>query len=183
MYMTQRVKKVTIFGWAGVGKSSTGAVIAQKLGFDFVSSGNLFRAMATRMKISPQELELRAKTDLSIDRAIDEMLVEIGKNEACVLVESRLAWHWIPHSIKVKFKCADEERYRRIALRDNLSIDEAVRQTQEREAAIIERYENLYSIKNFGSDRDFDLIFDTTTASRETTLELALDFITSSLKL
>jgi len=57
--------KITITGLAGVGTSTTGKLLAQKLGCEFMSGGNIFRSYADELDISLNELETKALTDHS----------------------------------------------------------------------------------------------------------------------
>ncbi len=173
--MNQNVFKnkpqVAIFGWGGTGKTSSGKLIAQGLGFEFISTGNIFRNMATKRGISPQELEHLARGDERFDREIDDFVIELGKKRSHILVESRLAHHFMPDAIKIKFSCSDDERFARIARREHISPEEAAKQTLEREQAIVERYKKLYGITDFADAKHFHYIVDTTKNTVEMTVK------------
>ena len=162
--------QVAIFGWGGTGKTSSGKLIAQGLGFEFISTGNIFRNMATARGISSQELEQIARNDETVDREIDDFIIDLGKKRSHILVESRLAHHFMPKSIKIKFHCDDEERFARIARREHISVEEAARQTVEREHAIVERYKKLYGLTDFANEKHFHYIVDTTKNTVEMTV-------------
>lgn len=153
--------KITIFGLAGTGTTSAGKALAEKLGYLFVSSGNIFREMARENGMTLKELEEISKTDPRHDNKLDRRMKEFGEANDNFIVESRLAWHFIPDSVKIKLFCDFDTRIRRIASRDGISFEEAREHTQHREDAIFERYEKYYGMTDFG-DKNFDMVIDTT---------------------
>lgn len=92
---------ITIAGRPGSGKSSTSQAIAKELGYEHFSSGDLFRAVARERGIDVHQANLAAEQEKEIDDLVDHRLIEIGKSQNNVVIDSRLAWHWIPASFKV----------------------------------------------------------------------------------
>lgn len=154
--------KITIFGLAGVGTTTAGNLLAAKLGYEFHSSGKMFRKVAEDMKMSLGELEELSKTDDSFDRNLDSKVSEYGKSHDNFVFESRLAWHFIPDSFKVAIICDLEERIRRIAVREMKDFEVAKQETLARESAIFERYKKYYGIEDVAKQENFDLILDST---------------------
>src|SRR3990167_1892949 len=99
MWYTYIMKKeiITINGFPGSGKSSTANLVAEKLGFKRFSSGDFMRKIALDMNISLNELSTRAETNTEIDKRIDEEVKKAGEIEKSV-IDSRLAFHWVPES-------------------------------------------------------------------------------------
>ena len=60
------------------------------------------RNIALEMGISINEVNLKAQTNKSIDEKIDEQVRKAGELEK-IVIDSRLAFHWIPESFKVYF--------------------------------------------------------------------------------
>jgi len=96
--------KITIFGLAGTGTTSAGKMLAEKLGYQFVSSGNMFRDMANENGMTLNEFEEATNKDSKYDDALDQKIKEFGEKNDNFIVESRLAWHFIPDSLKIKSK-------------------------------------------------------------------------------
>ncbi len=96
---------ITIAGKPGSGKSSTAKLLAEKLGYDHFSSGDLFREIArTRgqnVKQANLDAESKALDDKNIDFLVDERLREIGRTEHHKVIDSRTAWHWMPDAFKL----------------------------------------------------------------------------------
>ena len=91
---------IAITGTLGSGKSSTANLVAEKLGFQRFSSGDFMRKVALNRKISLNEFGRIAEIDESIDKSIDEEVRKVGEMEK-IVIDSRLAFHWIPASFKV----------------------------------------------------------------------------------
>ncbi|MGL5003937.1 MAG: AAA family ATPase, partial [Casimicrobium sp.] len=92
---------ITLSGDIGSGKSATGRLLAALTGFEFLSTGNIQRSVATKLGITTLELNQRSATDRSVDDMIDQGTIELGKNRDRFIMDSRLAWHFIPEAFKV----------------------------------------------------------------------------------
>ena len=96
------IKELPSSGSLGGGKSSTANLVAKRLNFRRFSSGDFMRNIALEMGISINEVNLKAQTNKSIDEKIDEQVRKAGELEK-IVIDSRLAFHWIPESFKVYF--------------------------------------------------------------------------------
>lgn len=150
--------KITIFGLAGVGTSTVGA---ERLGYEFVSSGGIFRKKAADIGLELHKLQALAEKDDKFDKELDREIEKFGKENDDFVVESRLAWFFIPDSIKIKLFCEFNERVRRVAERDKIPVAEARERVTVRENTDSLRYKNFYGINDINDDEHFDLIIDT----------------------
>lgn len=165
MNITEAVQKMTITGACGAGKGTVGKIIAQKLGFRFVSLGDIFRNVARERGCRDiAELHDMARTDPGIDLAIDAYTKLYGIENDRFVFDARLGWYWIPQAFKVFLSCEDDERFRRIANRENKSFESSRAETLFREKEMKEQYMVLYKIDDFMSmdESRFDFIIDTT---------------------
>ncbi len=170
--------KITIFGLAGSGKTTVGKIISEKLNYEFMSTGNIFRQMAKDNNMELNEFEDFTKGDEKYDRELDEVRVtEYGKNNKDFVMESRLAWHFIPDSIKIRLHCDDAERMRRVAERENKTIEKAKEETEHRENTIFEKYKTLYDIDDINDPNNFDLNINTTHNDASKVSEMILEFV------
>jgi cytidylate kinase len=165
--------KITIFGLAGTGTTTVGKLLATTLGYEFLSSGQLFRQQAESLGLSLYDFEVKCNADPSIDRALDAKIAEYGRCHDNFVLESRLAWHFIPDSFKVKITCDFETRVARVARRDQMDIAEKREKTLFRERSGEMRYKMQYGIDPFAPDSAFDLVLDSTTSSPDS-LALAI---------
>lgn len=173
------MSKITIFGLAGTGKTTTAKMIAKKLNCEFVSTGNIFRKIAEDMGLTLGEFEELTKSDEKYDRELDEIRVtEYGKNNKNFVMESRLAWYFIPDSIKIHLYCDEDERLRRVAQREHKDIQIVRQETEHRESTIFGKYKKLYGIEDINNPNNFDLNIDTTHNNASKVVEIILDFIT-----
>jgi CMP/dCMP kinase len=155
--------KITIFGMAGTGTSSTGKQLALGLGYPFVSGGDIARITASELGMTVNEIDELSKTDKKIDILRDDHMREFSQKHANCVIEARLGWFIVPESFKVKLFCSDEVRLERISKREDKSIEQVRQETEHREDAIRERFFNYYGIdfdKETADDK-FDLVIDT----------------------
>ena len=139
---------VTISGPAGSGKSTAAAALAEALGYDHVSGGDIFRDLADERGLTPLELNRQAEEDEAIDRDLDRRLRETAATGDDLVLESRLAgWMAGEHAdFRVWLDAPLSIRARRIAEREDKPIDLAREETQARAASEAKRYREYYGI-------------------------------------
>lgn len=171
--------KITIFGMAGTGTSSTGKQLARELDFPFVSGGDMARLVAKELGLDLIELEELSKTDKKYDLLRDERLKQFGVENYNCVVEARLGWYAVPDSFKIKLTCSDEVRLHRIAKREQKSFEQVEQETHEREEAIRERFLHYYNMDfdKETEDENFDLVIDTGKHNLEEVVSIIKDNI------
>src|ERR1700741_821268 len=92
---------ITIGGLLGSGKSSTAKTVASALGFRHFSSGDLFRQLAAERGESIEAMNISAEVQRDIDLKVDKLLQDIYRAQEKLVIDSRMAWRWMPHSFKV----------------------------------------------------------------------------------
>ena len=139
---------VTISGPAGSGKSTAAAALAETLGYDHVSGGDIFRDLADERGLTPLELNRQAEEDEAIDRDLDRRLRETAATGDDLILESRLAgWMAGEHAdFRVWLDAPLEIRARRIADREDKAIDLAREETRARATSEAKRYREYYGI-------------------------------------
>ena len=130
--------------------------------YTFVSSGNLFRNKAASLGLSLYAFEELCNTDKKYDIELDKEIEKFGKENDNFVLESRLGWHFIPDSFKIKLTCDLKTRVERVARRDKVTFEEALAKTKFRESSGVKRYAETYGITNFAPDSVFDCIVDST---------------------
>ena len=161
---------VSIAGTLGCGKSSTADLLAKKLGYKRFSSGDFMRKLALKLGISLNELSIKAQSDPSIDEKIDAEVKKVGEMNQ-VVIDSRLAYHFIPNSFKVYLDLPPEIAKDRILnnLKENKLRRESETSTNKEEIyeKIIsrresekKRYKELYDIDHTDKN-NYDLVIDT----------------------
>lgn len=159
---------ITIGGLPGSGKSSTADAVANALDYQRFSSGDFWRQVAHQQNLSVEELNKKAESDPSIDKLVDETVRDVGKRSN-IVVDSRLAFHWIPEAFKVYLKLDGEVAAARIYshLKDvgrvgqtGQSVTDVYEKTMARIESECKRYEELYGV-NYLDEKEYDLVVDT----------------------
>ena len=113
--------------------------------------------------------------DEEIDDRIDDGLRVLDKEETDVIIDSRMAWHFVPASFAVYMAADPVVSAKRImnAGRESepfSSLEEAVRSVGERRKSEMLRYEKLYGV-NIKDLENYDYVIDTSFVSPETVAE------------
>lgn len=172
-------KIIAMSGDIGSGKSSVAVALKELTAFDVISTGKIQRTIAERRGVTTLELNKISQTDRSIDDEIDSYVVEIGKTDDKLIIDSRLAWHFIPAAYKV-FLSVDPkigaERVFNAARRDenNPSLEATLANNLKRQEFEDKRFFDLYSV-NFRNHGNYDLVIDTSYDAPETVAEKIMD--------
>lgn len=175
--------KITITGDLGSGKSAVSHLLCERTGFEYVSTGRIQRGIAAEMGVDTLELNRRADTDPSIDERIDGIFIALGKDPNGYVIDSRMAWFFLPASFKVYLQTDVAVSARRI-LNDPKRNSEQYRNVEEAVEKILARKqsENNRFLLKYGADcadlNNFDLVIDTTKRDPESVADLILTAVT-----
>ena len=150
---------VTVSGEIGAGKSTVARALAQAVGLRYLSAGEIFREEARRRGVSVDALGRLAEQDPSIDRDLDQLQTEAA-NAGDALIESRLSGWLIDGDLRIWLRAPLAVRAARVAVRDAVGEEDALREIQGREAVERRRYRALYRIDVTDLSR-YHLILDT----------------------
>jgi len=153
---------ITISGPAGSGKSTAAAGLAEALGYEHVSGGDVFRALADDRGMTPLELNRAAEEDDTIDRDLDRRLRETAREREALVLESRLAgWMAGEHAdFRMWLNAPLAVRAQRIAEREDKSVDRAHEETRARAESEAGRYREYYAI-DIADLSIYDLVLNT----------------------
>ncbi len=171
--------KITITGDLGSGKSAVSKILCEKTGFEYVSTGRIQRQLAQELGLDTLEMNRRADADPTIDQRIDGIFVELGKDAKGYIVDSRMAWFFLPDSFKVYLQTDVTVAADRI-LNDPTRKSEEYETKEEAVQKILARKqsENARFLVKYGADcgnlHNFDLVLDTTRRSPEQVAGLIL---------
>lgn len=172
--------RITISGPPGSGKTTICRLLADRLGYAYVISGNVFREMAKQHGMSLAEFGALAERDPRYDRMIDEAMIQRAMQEENVILEGRLAAHHLARrgipAFKVYLDADPDTRARRIVEREGDDLERSAREMREREECEAQRYLQWYGIDL--KDRGvYDLIVDTAKMRPEEIVDLILSKI------
>lgn len=164
---------ITISGPAGSGKSTAAGALADLLGYEHVSGGDIFRDLASERGLTPLELNRQAEEDDAIDRDLDRRLRELAKTRDDLVLESRLAG-WMAGDyadLRIWLSAPLSIRAERIASREDKPIDVAREETEARSESEAERYAEYYGIDIEALDI-YDFVLNTARLSPEGVLDV-----------
>jgi len=176
--------KITISGTPGSGKSIVAKKLCEKLNLKYYDLGKIRRKIADKHNITLAELNKIGETEDWTDKEPDNEMFRIGKEEDSFIFVGRLAYHFIPNSIKIFLKCTLEEGAKRI-LNDNdesrksenySSLKKMTEKIKEREKSDLKRYKQYYNI-NYLDKNNYDLIIDTTNLTIDRVIKKIINFI------
>ena len=155
---------LTVSGLIGSGKTSVCRELSGLTGWRVVSAGTILRRMAEDRGLSVIELNEIAKTDESIDKLIDDQLIALRDSTQSLIVDSRLAWHFIPNSYKVHLIVDTSIAANRVfnAQRSDESYatpEAAYAANAQRQTIENERFKHYYGI-DCEDQSNYDLILD-----------------------
>lgn len=168
---------VTLGGPPGSGKSTAGRIVAAALGLELTSAGEQFRAEAARRGLSLEAFGEYARGHPEVDRALDQSMQALARPGR--LLEGRIQGPLCRragtpvHAVVVT--ASEAERARRIAGRDGLPVDEALRRVRAREEVERARYLAFYGIDL--AREEADLAVDSTALAPPAVAERIVDFV------
>lgn len=174
----QRKHIITLTGKPGSGKSSTADRVAEMLGYTRYSSGEYVRKLIRKRKMTLEGFNTWAEAHPEIDNEIDEEL-RSHRNERDIVIDSRLAFYWIPESFKVYldldndvaiariFKDANFNTLRSESGEGSNAMSDVADQVESRMRSERLRFKKLYGVNPYSIEH-FDLVIDTARHSPQT---------------
>lgn len=143
--------KLTVSGHPGSGTSTLVKALMERNDWTSLNGGDVFREEAKRRGMSLGDFGELCHNEPEVDRSLDELLKQRMKGtDGADIVESRLAGWW---AYRLELPCLrlwldvdDEERARRVAHREGLTVEDALQANQQRAAVDGERFRVLYDL-------------------------------------
>jgi CMP/dCMP kinase len=159
---------ITITGEIGSGKSTVGQMLAASLGFEHISTGRIQRQFAVKRGFTPLELNEASMRDREFDDAIDSYLRRLNDEGSRLVLDSRLAWHFINEAFDVFVyvdPCVGARRVLASARKEEVHSDlaDAINNDLRRKHLEDERFAALYGVRCSDPD-NYNLVIDATWA-------------------
>ena len=162
-----RYSTITISGQLGSGKSTVAKMLAEKLGWLYYSTGMAQREIAQKRGISTVELNRLAVSDPKIDEEIDGVFKNPPWGDRPCVVDSRLAFYFLPKSFKVCLLVDIATAAKRVAaekgrVSEHYSTEgEALDYLKKRRELELAHFSKNYHV-DIDDLTQFDLVIDTT---------------------
>lgn len=162
---------ITITGDIGSGKSTIARALEARLGYKAITTGAIQREIAARRGLTSLQLNELSAKDAAVDNTIDSYLKQLNDTAAELVLDSRLAWHFVAGAYNVYVSVDPRVGAERVLAHKrsqevHVDVNDAMRNNLQRRHLENTRFEDLYGVH--GDDpRNFDLTVDSTWTDAE----------------
>lgn len=158
--------KITISGELGSGKTALGKLLCEKANFTLISVGSIQRELAEKHGMTTLEFNKYMETHPEIDIECDKKVEEYGLSISNLILDSRMAWHFVPHAFKIHLIVNIDIAATRIfkdTIRkneNNKDLKDTVENIKIRRASEYKRFKEQYNVE-IDNYTNYDIIVDT----------------------
>ena len=165
---------ITVGGLAGTGTTTTAELLSEKLDIPYISAGFVFREMAAERGMSVLEFSEFAEGNDDIDKEIDKRQAEKAKSAENLIVEGRLSAFFVDNAdLRICLMTPFDVRSKRIAQREDKSVEIAKEEIITREKSEALRYKEIHNI-DISNMEIYDLIVNTDSFDPESISEIII---------
>ncbi|HLN19373.1 MAG TPA: cytidylate kinase family protein [Patescibacteria group bacterium] len=184
---------ISFNGDEGAGKSTIAQEVAEKLKFPRYYIGQIFRDLAKKNGMTVGEYGKKGTDDPTVDKEVDDYILNLSNTQDNFVIEGRMAFHIIPHSIKIYLKVNERTGAERIfhqlknpndrneTRNQYENVDEVMQKIKKRKETDNFRYQKYYNV-DIRDEKNYDLVLDTTNLSREEAFDKVMAFVESKIK-
>jgi len=170
---------ITISGLPGTGKTTVAKLLEKQLGIRYVYSGEIFREMAKKHKMSLEEFGKYCETHQEIDEKLDRYQLSILR-KGNVIVDGRISG-WLAYqnhipAVKVLLDTDINVRASRIVKREQGNVEERKKEILNREKSEATRYKKYYGI-DVRNTSIYDIIIDASNKTPEEIVEIIIEHL------
>jgi cytidylate kinase len=185
--MSQKHMVICISGMAGTGKSTLAKKLAQKYGFGYYSGGDALKVLASKEGYdasqpgwweSSQGLKFlrQREGDAKFDQAVDQKLLEYSEKGNVLLDSWTMPW-LLKSGFKIWLLASMEKRAARVAQRDQITVEQALKVLKEKEERTKGIYKKLYGFMLGEDFQPFNLVLDTESLNAEEVFQVLCEVI------
>jgi len=157
--------KITISGELGSGKSELSKLLCEKTNFKIISVGAIQRELAESHGMSTLQFNKYMETHPEIDIECDNKVVEYGLTEVNLILDSRMAWYFVPHAFKIHLLVNINIAANRI-FNDNIrkneqndDIEHTIENIRIRKGSEVKRFKEQYGV-DINNLHNYNIIID-----------------------
>jgi predicted cytidylate kinase len=170
---------ITISGLPGTGKTTVARLLEKRLGLRYVYSGEIFRKMAKKYKMSLEEFGKYCETHQEIDEKLDQYQLDILR-KGNVIVEGRISG-WLAYqnhipAMKVLLAANINVRAGRIVKREQGDVEKRKKEILNREKSEATRYKKYYGI-DVRDTSIYDVIVDASEKTPEEIMKIIIEHL------
>jgi len=173
---------ICISGMAGTGKSTLSKKLAEKFNLKCYSGGDALKELAQAEGYdvsrqgwweSPEGLNFLKErlSDPKFDKAVDAELLKYAEQGNVLLDSWTMPW-LLKEGFKIWLMASIEKRAARVAQRDKITVNEAFKVLEEKEARTKAIYQKLYGFVLGEDFAPFDMVLDTDNLNAEEVFEV-----------
>ena len=165
---------ITIGGLAGTGTTTLAEVLSERLDVPYISAGFIFREMAAEHGMTVLEFSEFAEGNDDIDKEIDKRQAEKAKLAENLIIEGRLSAFFVENAdLRICLMTPFDVRSKRIAQREEKSVEIAKEEIITREKSEALRYKEIHNI-DISNMEIYDLIVNTDSFDPESISEIII---------
>jgi len=156
-----KTNKITISGYAGTGKSTVGKILAEKLGYRFLSVGNFTREFAEReFGMNINEFQAKCKEEPDLDDFVNFKFRDLCNSTENIIADFRLGFHFVENSLNILFVLSEEEAFKRLAEADRKMEQTDFESIRVRNENMRQRFYLKFGV-DFADENNYHLVIDT----------------------
>ncbi len=179
--MDLKYRNITISGLVCTGTTTLSKLLAEKLGWERHSSGEMFREYCERHNLPIEQTSLRPD---SVTLEIDGMVKKKLQEEKNLIMEGWLTGflaRTISDVFKILLVCSPALRIDRLVNRDTMTVEQAKEHLEVREQENFKKWQRIYKTDDFWDPQHYDLTIDTYANSKEETLQKTLEALRTTI--
>jgi predicted cytidylate kinase len=170
---------ITISGLPGTGKTTVAKMLEHRLGLKYVYSGEIFRRLAKKYKMSLEEFGVYCEHHREIDEELDTYQLALLR-KGNVIVEGRIAG-WLAYrnhipGVKILLDASLDVRAKRVVNRELGDINKRKQEIVKRERSEATRYQTYYGI-DVRDSSIYDLVIDTGDKPPEAIVDIIMRYL------
>ncbi len=166
------MRSIVVSGPPAVGKTTAAEAIASRFNMRYYSGGDILKSLAASKgyRVSGSDwwdnedgMKFLAERERNpeFDKQVDSYLLNLLKEGDIVVTSYTLPWLLRDRCIKIYLKGSREKRASRMAIRDNMNYEDALRIITIRDERNRMLYKNLYNIDIYNDLTVFDFVINT----------------------